>query len=107
VPRRFAAEALCSWGLGDIVDDAMLVVSELATNAVIHAGTEYTVTLSLNGNELRIAVADGSAVQLQPRDADLATPGGRGLGLVTAVASGWDATPAAGGKVVSVALAAD
>ena len=42
--RRFVEDRCLEWGCEDRVDDALLVISELATNAALHAGTPYVVT---------------------------------------------------------------
>src|SRR5687767_7941788 len=47
--RSFVARTLQEWKLGTLVDDAQLVVSELASNAVLHSGSEIRVTLCSDG----------------------------------------------------------
>lgn len=73
--RRFVIDTLAGWG-SDAGDDASLLVSELATNAVIHAGTDYTVTITMTAEVLRVSVADGSAASARRcRYGDLAATG--------------------------------
>ena len=58
--RRFVDETLTDWGLESICDDARLITSELSANAVLHARTDFRVTLRSDGlGHLRIEVRDG------------------------------------------------
>lgn len=69
-----------------IAADAELCVSELAANAVIHAGTPFEVRLTEAGTQLQIAVADSnrsSAATVQQQDPE--APNGRGLAIVAAL----------------------
>ena len=56
--RWFVRETLDEWGARDIADSAVLAVSELVTNAVIHAGTPARLNLRLDPNSLRVEVQD-------------------------------------------------
>jgi len=103
--RRFVAETLQRWGRDDLVDDAALVVSELATNAVVHACSDFTVALSRRRDGVRIAVADSSVESPQPRYPGWMAPGGRGLRVVRTIASSTGHDLVAGGKVVWAELA--
>jgi anti-sigma regulatory factor (Ser/Thr protein kinase) len=98
--RSFVSETLRSWDQGHVVDAAVLVVSELATNAVVHVGRGFTVRLSNDGSTVRIGVADSSRDAPTPRHSGSATPGGHGLHLVDAIAHrcGYDTVD--DGKVV-------
>ena len=76
------------------VSDAVLIVSELVTNSVLHAsgGFQQAIFLELTtvGDNLRIAVLDeGSNREPHLMPADPATPGGFGLRLVDQLASAW------------------
>ena len=98
--RRFVADMLRQWQRDDLVDDGVLVVTELVTNGVVHARSDITVGLSRVGDGVRIAVGDVSdrpPVTRTPRD-DAA--GGRGIVLVGALAREWGYEPAPAGKVV-------
>src|SRR5581483_8923395 len=70
-------------------------------NAVLHAGTEVTVSLSRSRDRtVRIAVRDASPELPRPRQAVPTDGSGRGLRLVAAYAAGWGAEPLPDGKVV-------
>jgi len=69
-------------------EDAELIVSELATNAVLHAHGEFALALELAPGSLRIEVTDrGAPVRSQPRIEP--GEGGRGLVIVDALADDW------------------
>jgi hypothetical protein len=94
--RRFTRDACAAWDLDAVVDEATVIVTELADNAVRHARTEFEVTLSYRGIYLNIAVHDG-----EPQPAREHTPAGgagRGLRLVDAFATAWGTLPTADGK---------
>jgi len=81
-------------------DDAVALVSELATNAVIHARTPFTITVSRDGDTIRVGVHDRSAVSPRRRAYGLDATTGRGLRLVATIASNWGIDAEPGGKVV-------
>jgi anti-sigma regulatory factor (Ser/Thr protein kinase) len=87
--RAFVREHLVAHGLEGLVDDVGLVVSELATNAVRHARTPFTVSLTGAKDSVVVGVEDGSAgvpEQLPSRPHAL---GGRGLDIVDQVSGDW------------------
>jgi len=83
--RRFAVATLRGWGAADLADDAALVVTELAANAILHAHTAFTVILSARDDLLRISVRDASPLS----GAELRPAPLHGLGAVDAMASRW------------------
>lgn len=97
--RHFVLRTLEQAGFHDIADNVAIVVTELTTNAVLHAQSAFTVTVLIEGDTVRVAVRDRSAVFPQPREAMPTALGGRGLGLVGAVAR-WGVEAVAGGKTV-------
>ena len=86
--RHFAVATVCEWGLADVADDAALVVTELAANAIVHAGSRFTVVLSARGNVLRITVRDGCPLPAEGQAALMPIPL-HGLGAVDALAVRW------------------
>jgi anti-sigma regulatory factor (Ser/Thr protein kinase) len=110
VARDFAQSVLLSWGLVAMYDEVRLVVSELVTNALRHAG-EYPVerydnapirlSLLRTGGRLTCAVTDpGDQIPVRG-EPDRVSQGGRGLHLVEAFSDSWNWAPLSShGKVV-------
>jgi anti-sigma regulatory factor (Ser/Thr protein kinase) len=70
-------------------DDALLLLDELAANAVRHAHTPFTITLSLNSDALRGAVHDDNPRPPVRRTPTLEDLGGRGIQMVAVLADRW------------------
>ncbi|CAM5585735.1 SpoIIE family protein phosphatase [Streptomyces xanthochromogenes] len=93
--RAFVRDTLQGWGYADVVDDAVVLTSELVTNAVVHAGTKADVLCLRSDDGVRVEVADRypeREVPLLGSPADIAGPdreNGRGLLLCAALASRW------------------
>ncbi|MFE9460827.1 SpoIIE family protein phosphatase [Streptomyces californicus] len=93
--RAFVRDTLQGWGYNDVVDDAVVLTSELVTNAVIHAGTAADVLCLRSAEGVRVEVADHypeREVPLQSSSIDFGSPdreNGRGLLLCAALASRW------------------
>ncbi|MBD9704489.1 SpoIIE family protein phosphatase [Streptomyces caniscabiei] len=93
--RSFVRDTLQGWGFADIVDDAVVLTSELVTNAVIHAGTSADVLCLRADDGVRIEVADRypeREIPLQGSHINMGSPdreGGRGLQLCAAMATRW------------------
>ncbi|WP_142270247.1 ATP-binding protein [Streptomyces sp. SLBN-115] len=86
VMRRIAAAKLRYYGLNMLIDEVLLIVSELLTNAVLHSGTrQITLSLRLDHGVLHIAVADGMPGSARRKDVDGNAESGRGLALVDAL----------------------
>lgn len=105
--RAFVTQTLKSWGLADVVGAAVLVVSELVTNSVLHAVTALDVSVSTAQGRVRVAVRDhgGGAPRAHPRERLEEHEGGRGLQLVSALTHGWGVLPGRrGGKTVWAVL---
>ena len=101
VARRFVDETLTDWGLGPACDDARLIASELSTNAMLHARTDFRVTLRSDGRgHLRIEVRDGTGPMPTPVTPSQDATSGRGLVLVDALATSWGTRVDGDGKVV-------
>ncbi|MGH3812825.1 MAG: ATP-binding protein [Pseudonocardiaceae bacterium] len=97
--RAFVTQTLRSWGLADASGAAVLVVSELVTNSVLHALTALDVSVSAAGGRVRVAVHDhgGGAPREHLAERLEEHEGGRGLQLVSALTRGWGVLPAMGG----------
>ena len=97
--RRFVNQILTGWDDdgGDLTDTVTLLVSELVTNAVVHAGSEVEVSVRLSPTAARIEVTDDSTESINPRDATQEEDSGRGLALVGSLARRWGVRPAPGG----------
>jgi CheY-like chemotaxis protein len=93
--RRFASEQLDAWGLEALVDPVALIVSELATNAVLHAAAPFSVRLQLAASALRVEVADCGPGLPNPIVPDPTGVGGRGLLLVAQLSVAWGVEAAA------------
>ncbi|MDO9454648.1 ATP-binding protein [Nocardioides sp.] len=95
--RRFVRRQLAAWGIDDdVIDTAVLCLSELVTNAVIHTGASSEVRALLEDGILTVLVRDrgshSGARPTEPRHDDDADPlrvHGRGLQLVSALTSRW------------------
>jgi anti-sigma regulatory factor (Ser/Thr protein kinase) len=99
--RRLVADALLERGRnGNLLVDAELVASELATNAVIHAKSLFSLAVRFHDSTLRISVRDGSPVPPIVRDAGPTAIFGRGMRLVDMLCSDWGVDSVGGGKVV-------
>ena len=98
--RRFVVAA-CREDLGaEPCETAALLVSEVATNALVHAAGRIQVRVRLRGGVLRVEVADSSPDLPAPRRAGTLDEGGRGLTLVDVLASSWGVESDEFGKVV-------
>ncbi|GAA2609948.1 SpoIIE family protein phosphatase [Streptomyces violaceus] len=93
--RSFVRDTLQGWGFADIVDDAVVLTSELVTNAVVHAGTSADLLCLRSDEGVRIEVADRypeREIPLQGAAINMGSPdreGGRGLQLCAALAGRW------------------
>jgi anti-sigma regulatory factor (Ser/Thr protein kinase) len=89
--RAFVRDTLFRWGETSVVDDALLVTSELFTNAVLHGSGRVDLYVTLDLEALRIAVVDDGRRTPDPwsRREAIPTLGGRGLRIVDTVASTW------------------
>jgi anti-sigma regulatory factor (Ser/Thr protein kinase) len=105
--RHFLVEVLRQWGIeGGVADDAQLVLTELATNAVLHARSSFSVDVQAEDACLRIAVRDASTTRPLAREASTTAPSGRGLQLIAAVSDDWGVDVTASGKLVWAVLPA-
>ena len=99
--RSFVADVLRDFGLTSLVADAVLVVSELATNAVRHAQTVFSVTVDCRTGGALLTLRDGSPHHPLPVTAGQLDEAGRGLALVQLLSNDWGvSTQPDGGKLV-------
>jgi hypothetical protein len=98
--RDFVSRTLLDWKLSQHIASACLVVSELVTNAMIHAGSDIDVTVSEHRQAIRIAVRDHSP-ELPVEQPGSSDEHGRGLTIVAGLSGAWGVLPDTdGGKVV-------
>jgi anti-sigma regulatory factor (Ser/Thr protein kinase) len=98
--RRFV-EATCEdWHCEPAGWTATQLVSELATNAVLHARTVFTVQMHRDGEVLRVGVRDGSTVAPKVRGYGSESTTGRGLRLVESLSRAWGVEHSGDGKAV-------
>ncbi len=106
--RQATQQALIVWRLTHVSDTAVLLVSELVTNAVRHARTELSdmwLRLEIDGDWLRIEVEDGDPRHPQPRTLTGPEESGLGFVLVDALADKWGVYETSTGKAVWAELA--
>jgi anti-anti-sigma regulatory factor len=104
VARQFARLTCAAWGLGALVDDTLLLVGELVTNAVTHTASAPLLRLELRPDLFSVAVYDDLECEVSMRD-----PGTcdsvHGLLLVAQLATMWGCSPTlTGGKAVWATL---
>ena len=98
--RHFTQDALRGLGAPDAEDSATLLVSELATNAVIHAGTQVRVTIRCIDGVVRIEVRDDDPTPPREIRPDPLQPSGRGIWMVDTIAAEWGVDRNEQGKTV-------
>jgi anti-sigma regulatory factor (Ser/Thr protein kinase) len=99
--RRFLEDTCRRWTAADFVADAALVVSELVTNVVRHAGTEMRLALELRDGALTVSVHDSGPGLPRLIPAAERSLGGRGLAIVVRLAESWGVVVGEnGGKAV-------
>ena len=99
--RRLVVDALRRWGAAErLVGDVALLVGELATNAVRHADSCFSVTVRIYGPALRVAVLDGAPLAGTAHEAWLIPQPLHGLSVVDALCLRWGVEDTLHGKVV-------
>jgi anti-sigma regulatory factor (Ser/Thr protein kinase) len=98
--RRFTHEALDDVDLA-VSEEVVLMVSELVSNSVRHAASDFTVAVDRRGDEITVNVTDGGSGRPALRAPALTDQSGRGLRIVQAFADSWGVTDSDGaGKTV-------
>jgi CheY-like chemotaxis protein/anti-sigma regulatory factor (Ser/Thr protein kinase) len=103
--RAVVRELLDRWGYDELVDDAALVVSELVTNAFEHTASSCAVVVNRSGGGVRIEVRDEGPGTPDPQPPSATAEGGRGLMIVSALATAWGVDSIPPTKSVWVELA--
>lgn len=99
--RDFVRCTCILWGIEETLDAALLVVSELVTNAVVNARSQSTLRLRLRHDHLLVEVEDeDSRLPVLQQHNDWDALGGRGLMLVAALSARWGSQPCPFGKIV-------
>lgn len=92
--RRLVAHTVREWDLPHLEETAVLLVSEVVTNAVLHARTSLAVEVARRGDAVRVTVSDRSSANPRRRHAGVQAGTGRGLGLLAVMATDWGTGPA-------------
>lgn len=98
--RAFVSRHLVDHRLAYLVEPIRLVVSELATNALVHGRTPFVVTLSREDDTVRLAVSDDSTWTTARATDQVLSAGGRGLRIVDVVSRDWGIIPGEASKTV-------
>ncbi|GAA3793862.1 hypothetical protein GCM10022226_11430 [Sphaerisporangium flaviroseum] len=106
IARDFTVETLTNWGLDELACDARLVVSELVTNAVRHAGEPTRLRLLHRASHVVCAVFDPKQQTPVVTDAGYFAESGRGLWLVESLSCSWGWRLDGQGKLVWAAFTA-
>jgi len=97
--RQFTREILRDRA-PDVVDAVELMISELATNSVRHAHSDFEVMVDASSEQIRVEVRDLSDTEPTPRSPSQHDTSGRGLQIVKALSDTWGVTPSRTGKTV-------
>jgi anti-sigma regulatory factor (Ser/Thr protein kinase) len=97
--RRFVRDLLSDQPR-ETVEAAELMTSELATNSVRHARSEFELAIHVSRDEIRVEVSDHGQGQPVPRSPTAREQSGRGLQIVQALAEDWGITTSTNGKLV-------
>jgi anti-sigma regulatory factor (Ser/Thr protein kinase) len=81
-------------------DDALLALSELVTNAVVHARGDPVVVMVYAAGRIRLEVHDAEPAAPVRRQPGLGKPGGFGLNIIDRLSEEWGCTAVDGGKIV-------
>jgi len=98
--REFLRGSTCAEHHSEVVDDAVLLVSELVTNSVLHGGPPVVVAVDCDEATLQVRVRDGSLDLPALRDAAHGDENGRGLALVAEMSADWGVDTEQDGKHV-------
>lgn len=106
--RRLTRNTLETWGLATLGEVAALLVSELITNAILHAHSAVGLTMRTNHDGVRVYVCDDSPAPPRVRRFRTEAATGRGVRLLETLANSWGVQPSPeGGKCVWFTLTLD
>lgn len=100
VARHFIQDALRCMGSPELEEAATLLVSELATNAVLHAHSRLRLSVLCRDGVIRIEVGDDDPTPPRLVEPDPLRPGGRGIMLVELLSDDWGVSGNERGKTV-------
>jgi CheY-like chemotaxis protein/anti-sigma regulatory factor (Ser/Thr protein kinase) len=95
--RSLVRSTLDGWTDGDRIDDIVLCVSELVTNAVVHAESSPQILVHVRPAVIHVEVSDASDVMPVPRDAAPADTSGRGMSILSGFSDRWGSLRRSGG----------
>lgn len=95
--RDLVRSTLDGWTDDDRIDDIVLCVSELVTNAVVHAASSPRVVVQVRPAVIHVEVSDASDVLPVPRDAEPNDTSGRGMSILTGFSDRWGSLRRSGG----------
>ena len=101
--RAAVRAVLTDSGMPELLDETLLLTTELTTNGVVHAGTDINLTVAADSIGVRVTVTDYRSGGIEPADTampEVTAEGGRGLLLVDRFASAWGTTHDATGKSI-------
>lgn len=102
--RAWVRDICATRGLDALADDAALMVSELVTNAFLHAHTDCLITAELGDHVMRVEVTDEDEMTVRPVVPADGSERGRGLHIVAALATAWGVHYQPAGKTVWFSL---
>lgn len=104
--RRHVEQACRRWHLESLEDNALLLTSEIVTNAILHGSGAVRLQMHRRVNRLRIEVGDDDPALPSPQVSGSALESGRGLMIVNTLSTDWGAEHLGSGKIVWFELAA-
>lgn len=98
--RVFVRETLEEWGCPELLEAVELAVSELVTNAVVHANSPVSLTLVDHDGDVQIRVRDEASDPPVVRKISVEETGGRGMTIIEAISEHWGVEVEPPGKVI-------
>lgn len=98
--RRFVKRAIQRWEVRSELDVIELLVSELVTNSIVHAGSDVEVSVAVVSDRIRVMVFDSSREPPIRKEPGPDESSGRGVLMLDALALAWGTEFTPGGKSV-------